>query len=247
MLAAGAALVILPWHPWRPFPVRDRSALFVRTAFAWLAVSLTMLLLLPAYQAASRIPFSHAYYGATRHAITVGFISMMIMGMAAKVIPMLGGIAPGALSDLRGPFLLVNIGCFLRVLVQVLTDWTEVAFAIIGVSGTLEVAGLAWWGLGLIRLMRHPDSARDEVRTAPERTPGRIEPGHVVADVLDWFPETLPVFERYGFAPLRQPQLRRAFARHVTVAQVAALRGLRAEELLDSLNAAIAEPHLSIN
>jgi hypothetical protein len=34
MLAAGSAMIVLPWRPWRPFPVHDRSAKFVRAAYA---------------------------------------------------------------------------------------------------------------------------------------------------------------------------------------------------------------------
>src|SRR5512135_159411 len=30
MLAAGSAMIVLPWRPWRPFPVHDRGAKFVR-------------------------------------------------------------------------------------------------------------------------------------------------------------------------------------------------------------------------
>src|SRR5690606_6681679 len=112
------------------------------------------LLALPVYQAVSGLPFSHAYYGAIRHAITVGFISLMIMGFAAKVVPTLVGADPGRLGGLWGPFVLVNLGCTLRITTQTLTDWHESAYAIIGPSGTLEVAGLAWWGVGLLVLIR---------------------------------------------------------------------------------------------
>jgi hypothetical protein len=35
---------------------------------------------------------SHAFYGATRHAITVGFISLMIVGVSSKVVPTLNGV-----------------------------------------------------------------------------------------------------------------------------------------------------------
>ena len=52
-------------------------------------------MLLPAFAADSeavQIGFSHAYYGAIRHAITVGFVSLMIVGVASKVTPTLNGI-----------------------------------------------------------------------------------------------------------------------------------------------------------
>lgn len=69
--------------------------------------------------------------------------------------------------------------------------------------------------------------------------PKRIEPGHHVADVLDWFPATEPVFMQYGFTLLKQPLLRRTLARGVTRAHAASFRGVPAQEFLDSLNRAI--------
>jgi hypothetical protein len=237
MLAAGAALVVLPWRPWRPFPERDRSGKFVRAAYGWLALSMAMLLLLPAYQLARGDGFSHAYLGATRHAITVGFVSLMIMGMAAKVVPTLNGVDPRTLSDLRGPFLLVNLGCCLRVLTQVLTDWFGDIYPVLGLSGTFEVAGLAWWGTGLIRLIRAGGrTASPEVPSEAGCRPVRIESGHRVADVLDWFPEAEPVLLRYGFSALKQPILRRTIARQVTLAQAATLGGVAVGELVGAIN-----------
>jgi hypothetical protein len=154
MLAVGVAMIVLPWKPWRRFArSTDRSAKFIRTAFAWLALSLAMLLLLPVYQAASGIPFSHAYYGAIRHAITVGFVSLMIMGFAAKVVPTLNGVDHKTLKALWGPFALINLGCLLRVSLQTLTDWQPAAFHFVGISGILEVSALAWWGWGLVAIM----------------------------------------------------------------------------------------------
>jgi NnrS protein/Domain of unknown function (DUF1858) len=240
VLTAGVLLIVVPWRPWRPFPTSDRSAKFVRASLVWLLVSLAMLLSLPAYQRLSGLTSGHAYHGAVRHAITVGFVSLMIMGMAAKVVPTLNGIDPRGLSSLWGPFLLVNLGCALRVALQTLTDWTAGAFPLIGVSGTLEVAGLAWWGVGLARLIRQGMTPGASGPPADTPAPERIEPGHRVAEVLDWFPETLPVFERSGFSLLRQPRLRRTLARQVTIERAAALRGVETAALIESLNAAIA-------
>ncbi|HEY7119028.1 MAG TPA: NnrS family protein [Tepidisphaeraceae bacterium] len=168
MLVVGVWMVIARWRVLshglrvRRGDPRDRSAKFIRAAYVWLMVSLTMLLLLPAYQAASRIPFSHAYYGAVRHAITVGFVSLMIMGVAAKVAPRLQGVDPRELSRLWGPFVLINIGCAWRVVLQILTDWLPGAYTFVGVSGVLEVTAMAWWGVGLMRVMwrREPEMAR---------------------------------------------------------------------------------------
>jgi hypothetical protein len=154
MLAVGVGTVLLVWRPCLPLPRDDgRSGKFIRAAYMWLAASLIMLLLLPLYQAVIAVPFSHAYYGAVRHAITVGFVSLMIMGVAAKFVPALRGVAWRDLSGLWGPFILVNLGCLLRVTLQTATDVYPAAFSFVGVSGMLEVVGLTWWAFDLTRQM----------------------------------------------------------------------------------------------
>lgn len=166
MLAAGVICVALPWKLWRPMPTGERSEKFIRMAFGWLAFSLMMLLAMPLYQVLSGIPFSHAYFGAVRHAITVGFVSMMIMGMAARVAAMHAGVAPPERASLMGPFVLINLGCFLRVSLQTLTDWHPAFFAVVGISGLLEVTALAWWGGHIVRLImraRMVDEPRSSV------------------------------------------------------------------------------------
>jgi hypothetical protein len=239
MLIVGCWLVAAPWKLWRPLKVEDRSGKFVRAAYAWLAVSLVMLLLLPVYQAISGIPFSHAYYGAIRHAITVGFISLMIMGMAAKVVPTLNGVDPRKLSPLWGPFLLVNAGCFLRVSLQTLTDWHPIFFAAVGVSGMLEVTGLAWWGAHLVGIMRRGRREEEEAASEPAVVeaayPDYIAQSMHVADVLRWFPATSVVFDRYGFTLLRNPVARRMMARGVTLATAAKFRGVPLRAFVDDL------------
>jgi hypothetical protein len=153
LLAAGALTVATAFRPWRPFERADRSAKFVRLAYLWLAASFVLLLGFPLYRWATHIPFSHAYYGSIRHAITVGFASQMIMGIAAYVVPTLRRVPRDSLPALTGPFVLVNVGCFLRVTLQALTDVHPAFFAVVGISGVLELAALGWWGAHHLRLM----------------------------------------------------------------------------------------------
>jgi hypothetical protein len=246
-LATGCAMLVVPWRLWRPFTISDRSAKFVRAAYAWLGISLAMLLLSPVYLYAylhlggpRSIPFSHAYAGAIRHAITVGFISLMIMGFAAKVVATLNGIDSRSLSSLLGPFLLVNTGCLLRVVMQPLTDWSPDIHRLLGISGTLEVAGLAWWGLGVAAIIVRGKYATRGPGRPTEPRPARIEGRHRVADVLDWYPETEPVFLERGFTAIRQALLRETLARQVTLAQAAGLRGVTLDEFVAAINDAIA-------
>jgi len=156
LLAAGILTIALPFRLWRPFLEPDRSSKFIKAAYAWLGVSLLMLLAFPLYIALSGEPFSHAYYGAIRHAITVGFISLMIMGVASRVVANLNGIDTRVLTQLWRPFVLVNVGCGLRVVLQTATDWHPAFFKVVGVSGMLELAGLAWWALTIALLILKP-------------------------------------------------------------------------------------------
>jgi hypothetical protein len=153
MLAMGTLSIVAVFRPWQPFPRQDRAAKFVRAAYLWLTASMVMLLCLPIERALVHVPFSHAFYGSIRHAITVGFISQMIVGISARVVPELRRAQATSLPSLTGTFILVNAGCFLRVTLQALTDVHPLFFRLVGVSGVLELAALAAWGAHLVALM----------------------------------------------------------------------------------------------
>lgn len=133
---------------------RDRSWKFVRTSYLWLLVSMVMLPFFPVYGILTHQYFAHSFMGAYRHAFTVGFITLMIMGIAARVVPILAGIDSSQLSSLWGPFILLNVGNAGRVTLQILTDFIpRVAYPLVGLTGFLEFAALTWWGVELWRVM----------------------------------------------------------------------------------------------
>jgi hypothetical protein len=249
-LMLTGVVVALVWN-WRVFgraAEGDRSLKFLRAAYGWLLLSLGMLVLLPAYQffllpqmapssEAASLGFSHAYYGAIRHAITVGFISLMIVGVAARVVPTLNGVDIRRLTPLWGPFLLLNAGCALRVVTQTLTDFTPNAFPVVGVSGLLEVTGLALWGVHLWAVMA--GRARYRLAATVPYVPGTpIEAGHTVGEVLERHPELLETFLALGFRPLANPLLRKLLARHVSIGQACRHLGRAPGEVLEALNRA---------
>jgi hypothetical protein len=215
---------------------RDRSTKFIRAAYLWMAVACLMVFVEPFYTRALGLRFSHAFHGAIRHAFTVGFISLMILGVSSKVVPILGGIEARGLPGLWIPFLLINVGNAMRVTFQVLTDVVPgFAYPIMGASGTLEVAGLAVWGVHLWRLL----APRGAPAPVPVQPPGRITADLKVADIAEWYPGLLDVFELYGFKELRNPLLRRTLARRVTVRMACELKHVREEEFLAALNGAL--------
>jgi hypothetical protein len=249
LLAMTVGLLVRGWHIFSPCPEADRSLKFLRAAYAWLFVSLGMLVLLPVHQfgllvwlapdsAAAQIGFSHVYYGAIRHAITVGFISLMIVGVAAKVVPTLNGVDVRALAPLWAPFVLINAGCALRVGAQALTDFTLAAFPVAGVSGALEVTGLALWGIHLWTIMagRVRSQLAAETRSTPLIPGAPIVADSIVGDVLDRYPSLLDTFLSFGFKPLAYPVLRNSIARRVTIARACHTLDVDPRRLLDALN-----------
>jgi hypothetical protein len=246
-LAGFTWVLVSAWRLFSRAEDSDRSLKFLRTAYGWLFVSLAMLVLLPVYQygllpalapasPAAETGFSHAYYGATRHAITVGFISLMIVGVAAKVVPTLNGLDVRALPGLWLPFVLINAGCLLRVLSQIATDLADSPFPFAGFSGLLEVTGLVIWGVHLWRIMTG--------RYVPGRTPAiaplvpgePIVPAHFVGDVLEQYPALLATFQAFGFTPLANPVLRKTLACGVTLDRACRLLQVDTHQFLDALN-----------
>ena len=93
---------------------------------------------------------------------------MMIMGVAARVVPILAGVDARKLSNLWGPFLLITLGASGRVLLQIATDFVpNSAYPLVGLTGFIEVTALAWWGIGLWRVMNQARTERSKVLVAP--------------------------------------------------------------------------------
>lgn len=132
----------------------DRTFKFIRAAYIWLLISCGMMPFFPVYGILTHQVFAHTFLGSHRHAFTVGFISMMILGVSSRVVPILAGIEAKRMNSLWAPFILFNVGCAGRVLLQVLTDFIPtVAFPMIGFTGFIELFALAWWGIELWRTM----------------------------------------------------------------------------------------------
>jgi hypothetical protein len=62
-----------------------------------------------------------------------------------------------------------------------------------------------------------------------------ITPKTKVGDVLSRYPESLDIFVRHGFTPLRNPVLRKTMARVITIEQACRREGVDMNELLNDL------------
>lgn len=170
---------------------RDRGLKFIRAAYVWFIIATAMLVFTPIYNLAiympltgRYVPFSHAFFGAYRHALTVGFIMMMIVGVSSKVVPTLSGVDIRRANSLWPTFLLLNLGNLTRVSSQIATDFFPSAYSVMGFSGFIEVVGLALWGYELFTNMRAGKRLELEMAAVQGNGDGRfqITPQMKVAD-----------------------------------------------------------------
>jgi hypothetical protein len=183
----------------------------------------------------SHVPFSHAFFGAYRHALTVGFIMMMIVGVSSKIVPTLSGIDVKRANSLWPTFLLLNLGNLTRVTFQIATDFSPSAYPVMGISGFIEVFGLTLWGYELFANMRVGKKLEKESSVLNFLQPLDITPDTKVGEVLARYPQSLEVFVQRGFLLLRNPVLRKTMARAITIEQACRREGVDLRGLLSDL------------
>jgi len=168
LMAMWAVLLVMQIRVFAKTSETDRSLKFIRAAYGWLLFAMAMLPFFLVYSVLTHQGFSHAFMGSYRHAYTVGFVSMMILGVASRVVPILAGVDSKRISSLWGPFILINVGCAGRVVLQILTDFIpSVAYRLVGVTGFIEVTALAWWGVELWHTMNLSQTHRAKLLRAP--------------------------------------------------------------------------------
>lgn len=120
---------------------------FVRVAYAWLLVAAALGV------AANRWDTSGGIWGASRHALTVGFISIMILCVGQRVLPAFAGMR--LLWSTKLMFLALftlTTGCTLRVSCEVLAyqDYASWAWRVLPISALLELAALTLFAINIM-------------------------------------------------------------------------------------------------
>lgn len=157
LLALGALAITVSLGVFRPASIAHRSHKFLRAAFGWLLVAGFLMLLEPLHLAALGAPFSHAYTGAIRHALTVGFISQTILGVALLVVARLSRLDESKLPALWSAFWLLNFGNAARVGFEIGTDYAPGVFFPMGFTGFVELIALGIWAWAIVPpLLRRP-------------------------------------------------------------------------------------------
>lgn len=126
-------------HPSFPF--------FVRSAYGWLLVAAVLGV------AATRFDRSGGIWGASRHALTVGFISIMILSVGQRVLPAFAGMRMLWSTKLMfGGLALVTLGSSLRVSCEILAyqEYAAWAWSVLPLSALLELGGLTMFAINIV-------------------------------------------------------------------------------------------------
>lgn len=119
---------------------------FIRAAYAWLLLASLLGV------GAALWDDSGGIWGASRHALTVGFVAMMVLCVGQRVLPAFVGMR--LLWSTRLMFAsiaLLTVGCALRVPCEILAyqGYANWAWSVLPASGVLELAGIAAFAMNI--------------------------------------------------------------------------------------------------
>lgn len=205
---------------------------FILAAYAWL---LAALLFGPGWSAGAGVeghmpPAPLIDFG--RHAFTLGFLTQILIGMTARVLPVFTGVPLWKPPWREAAFYLLNAAVVVRVL--------EVVSAFAGSDGTMRSASISG-PLALGAFFIFGISTLRAGLEKPQRvvTAESVNADRLVADLLV-IPGALDLLVDRGFRPLRDPAMRAAFAHTVTLRQACQGHDLDADSIVAELRALVA-------
>jgi uncharacterized protein involved in response to NO len=150
----GAATVIVALRMFEPSEqeakirgVHSSFPVFVRMAYAWLLVAAALGI------AATRWDTSGGIWGASRHALTVGFISVTILSVGQRILPAFAGMRMLWSTKLMFVGLaFVTVGCTLRVSCEVIAyqGYAVWAWSVLPTSALCELTGLTVYAINIL-------------------------------------------------------------------------------------------------
>lgn len=231
-LAAGGLLFVWAMHGYRrtrptdPRPEIGPESLryYVQLAFAWLVIAFLLLLTGETVWGVRGQAIPSAYQGAVRHALTVGFLTTLIAGVAQRLLPILDHRLlrwPGLVLPILA---LVGSGNVLRVGLEFATLASDAVFIWLPVSGILEVGGLVLFSVNVLATMW--SSPEGEVRA------GQITLRTSVAALLAEYPDLEDALFAWGVRYLGRV---RSVPRELTLGSLCRSEGLDSAQMLQRI------------
>lgn len=131
---------------------------FIRLCYGWLLVAASLSLW------ASFADHGGGIWGASRHALTVGFLAAMIFTIGPRVLPAFaGGRQLFRPSLMLASCALLNLGCLLRVSAEIPAyegmlrgEWLQAAWHILPCSAVIELTAVSLFALNLVLTLVRP-------------------------------------------------------------------------------------------
>lgn len=145
---------------------------FLRSAYAWLLIAAA----LGIWAAAASNP--SGIWGASRHALTVGFVSMMVFCVGQRILPAFSGMRLLFSTKLMfAGLLLLTCGCALRVSSEVLAYQEIVprAWSWLPYSAVLELTAVTLFAINLFAsFLQSPPAVARVVQIQKPKAPGVV-------------------------------------------------------------------------
>jgi len=127
--------------------VHASTAYFIRVAYAWLLVAAALAIV------ASDRAFPNGYVGASRHALTVGFMVLIVFTIGPRVLPAFFGYRRlWSTNVMFAALLLATIGCTIRVTAQILAyeHISAAAWHWLPLSAVVEMTAVGLFTLNML-------------------------------------------------------------------------------------------------
>jgi len=160
LLLAGAAMAVAAVRffepaakPAKTVNVHESFPIFIRIAYGWLLIAGALGVW------AARAGTAPGIWGASRHALTVGFIAAMIFSVGQRILPSFCGMhvlwSPRLMLAMLA---LLMTGCTLRVVSEILAyqDYAAWAWNVLPVSALLELTAVTLFAVNLIVTFLRP-------------------------------------------------------------------------------------------
>lgn len=202
---------------------------YVQCAFGWLMVGLLLLTIVSLRWAATGVPPSHSVVGAARHALAVGFMTTLILGVGQRLLPILGQTLLAWPRLVKPIFFLVQAGCLLRVTSELGTAVWPAAYAAMPYSAPLELTALVLFAANALRTLWPPAD--------PLLTRGLVTPRSSLKTLLSEHPALEDELIAWGFGYVART---RAVPGELTLGSFASGEGQNPAETIDRINAWLA-------
>jgi len=160
LIAVAAIIAVAAFHLFEQPPQAPKTTgvhasfpAFVRVAYLWLLIA-SSLGICSAY-----FDHNHGWIGASRHALTVGFVSTMVFAIGQRVLPAFAGMrvlySPRLMLTC---LLLLNIGCLMRVSSEILAyeNYWPPAWKILPWSAICELMAVTVFAANMLLTFKQP-------------------------------------------------------------------------------------------